>query len=189
VAHGEVLNRIVHTEMVKNAKALCTNQRGDCGREISSTGALAASTAAPPIRTLVRTTGRGPLVLRCRSPMRRPRVPGEHDYESDSSHASTSSTRSTTSTRLSCGLPSYEKHVRCRRHRPFVFLFRAKKKTSTDISVHQFTIIITLSPQAGWVPSPDSIDHQGGSTLLAVAPWLRLARGWARFRGWNSCYC
>lgn len=49
---------------------------------------------------------------------------GDQDYDSDSSRASTSSTRSTTSShRSSYGLPSYEKHVRCWRHQPFVLLF------------------------------------------------------------------
>ena len=45
---------------------------------------------------------------------------GDQDYDSDSSHASTS--YSSISSLDSCGLPSYEKHVRCWRHRFFVLL-------------------------------------------------------------------
>jgi len=70
VAHGEVLNRIVHTEMVKTPRLSVQINEATVGREISSPAHWQPAPASTTIRTLVRTTGRGPLVLRCRSPMR-----------------------------------------------------------------------------------------------------------------------
>ena len=168
VAHGEVLNRIVHTEMVKTPRL--SVQINEATVAERSPHRRIGSQHRKHHHSHSRSHHRQ---RSSRSPMSFSDATaagsGEHDYESDSSHASTSSTRSTTSTRLSYGLPSYEKHVRCRRHRAFVFLFRAIKKTSTDISVHQFTMITTLSPKrAGYLPQIQSI-------VKAVRPyWLSL---------------
>ena len=128
VAHGEVLNQIVHTEMVKTprlsvqidqATAAASSAHRRIGshhcehHKLHSRSHHRQRSSRSPMMSFSDATATGS---------------GDYDYESDSSHASTSSTRSSTSTRLSYGLPSYEKHVRCRRHRSFVFLFRAMKK-------------------------------------------------------------
>ena len=127
VAHGEVLNRIVHTEMVKTPRL--SVQINEATVAERSPHRRIGSQHRKHHHSHSRSHHRQ---RSFRSPMSFSDTTaagsGEHDYESDSSHASTSSTRSTTSTHLSYGLPSYEKHVRCRRHRPFVFLFRAIKK-------------------------------------------------------------
>ena len=111
VAHGEVLNQIVHTEMVKTPTPGRTNQ-------------ATAAESSPHRRIGSHHRRHHQSHSRSHHRQRSSRSPmmsfsdataagsGDHDYESDSSHASTSSTRSTTSTRFSYGLPSYEKHVR-----------------------------------------------------------------------------
>lgn len=126
VAQEEIVNRVVHTEMVtRPVLAVRVNAEKSPHRRIGShhhrhhhshsRSHHRQRSSRSPV-SFSDTTAAGS---------------GDHDYDSDSSHASTSSTRSTTSSRVSCGLPSYEKHVRCRRHRPFVFLFRAIKKILT----------------------------------------------------------
>jgi len=114
VAHGEVVNRIVHTEMVTTPRlAVQTNQ-------------VTVAEKSPHQRIGSHHHRHHHSHSRSHHRLRSSRSPmsfsdstatgsGDHDYESDSSHASTSSTRSTTSSRISSyGLPSYEKHVRCR---------------------------------------------------------------------------
>lgn len=169
VAHGEVLNQIVHTEMVTTPRL-----------SVQLNKAIAAE-KSPHRRIGSHHHRHHHSHSRSHYRQRSSRSPmsfsdstatgsGDHDCDSDSSHASTSSTRSTTSSRISYGLPSYEQHVRCRRHRPFVCLFRTiKKNTSADISVHQYTMILTLSPKrAGYLPQIQSI-------IKAVRPyWLSL---------------
>ncbi len=124
VAHGEVLNQIVHTEMVKTPRLSVQVDQATLAersphRRIGSQHRKHHHSHSRSHHR--QRSSRSPLSFSDATAA----GSGDHDYESDSSHASTSSTRSTTSTHLSYGLPSYEKHVRCRRHRPFVFLFRA----------------------------------------------------------------
>ena len=130
VARAEVANRVVHTELVtKPELALETEQatrvEKSPHRRIGSYHQRHHHSHAHSHHR--RRTSRSPMSFSDTTAT----GSGDHDYDSDSSRASTSSTRSTTSSQRSYGFPSYEKHVRCQRHRLFVLLFRAMKNDVT----------------------------------------------------------
>ena len=138
VAHGEELNQIVHTEMVTTPRLSVQINQATAAEKSSHRriGSHHHRYHHSHSRSHYRQrSSRSPMSFSDSTAT----GSGDHDCDSDSSHASTSSTRSTTSSRVSYGLPSYEQHVRCRRHRPFVCLFRAIKKKQALTSLFTST--------------------------------------------------
>lgn len=121
VARAEMASRVVHTEMVEKPKlALETEQalpaKKSPHRRVGSHHHRHHHSNSHSYHR--RRISRSPMSFSDATAA----GSGDQDYDSDSSHASTSYTRSSISSLESCGLPSYEKHVRCWRHRFFVLL-------------------------------------------------------------------